>query len=230
MNDFYKIFASYYDEIFPLSNELKNFVASYLTNKENFLDLGCATGELELFILNNFKLKEIVGLDLDSKMIEIANQKSKGKINFIKKDMLTIDYEEKFDVVTSFGNTIVHLNSLENIEILFKKVYRALKNKGLFFFQILNYNIKHVFPVIENETFRFERIYCYEKELIKFNIKFTLKNTGKIFQDYIYLYPLKHKEIENITKNFKEIRFYGDFLKNPFNPEKSNLLIATLEK
>ncbi|MCX7821667.1 MAG: class I SAM-dependent methyltransferase [Brevinematales bacterium] len=231
MNNFYDIFASYYDEIFPVSEDLISFTSSYLTNKNSYLDVGTGSGELVVKISKTNLLKEIIATDIDEKMLEIAKKKS-NSIKFLKMDMKEINYKQKFDLITCYGNTIVHLTSINEIELFFNNIIDSLKSDGKFLFQILNYNIRQDFPVIQNENFIFERYYKYGKELIEFYIKFTLKKTKETFESSIFLYPLTYQDIIKILKplKLKNISFFSDFKKNQFFPYKSNLLIGEIEK
>ncbi|MGC8769762.1 MAG: class I SAM-dependent methyltransferase [Brevinematia bacterium] len=231
MSEFYEIFVDYYDQIFPLSEELKNFVSSYIESGNTYLDIGCGTGELVIYLSNKNILKEIIATDIDDAMLEKAKKKTKN-VNFIKLDMRELNYDEKFDTISCFGNTIVHLTSLKDIEIFFNNVFKALKKGGKFLFQILNYNIVQNFPTIQNDVFIFERYYKYEKELIKFKVKFSLKKLKETFESSIFLYPLKFDTISEIltTSKIKNISFFSDFKKNPFNSEKSSLLVGVIEK
>ncbi|MEJ5283674.1 MAG: class I SAM-dependent methyltransferase [Brevinematales bacterium] len=231
MSKFYEIFVDYYDRIFPLSEELKNFVSSYVEIDNTYLDIGCGTGELAIYLSNKNILKEIIATDIDEAMLDKAKRKTKN-VNFIKLDMRELNYHEKFDIISCFGNTIVHLTSLKDIENFFDNVFKALKKGGKFLFQILNYNILQNFPVIQNDVFIFERYYKYEKELIEFEVKFSLKKSKETFESSIFLYPLTFNKISEILTSLKikNISFFSDFQKNPFNPEKSSLLVGVIEK
>lgn len=44
----YENIAEFYDEIFPLKQTRLDFIASFLENNSEVLDIGCATGELAL--------------------------------------------------------------------------------------------------------------------------------------------------------------------------------------
>lgn len=231
MSKFYEIFVDYYDEIFPLSEELKNFVSSYIESNNTYLDIGCGTGELVTYLERKNILKKIAATDIDEKMLEKARIKSKN-VDFIKVDMRKINYQEEFDIISCFGNTIVHLTSLKDIENFFKNVFKALKKGGKFLFQILNYKIIHNLPVIQNEDFIFERYYKYGKELIEFSVKFSLKKSRETFKSSIFLYPLTFDKITEILTSLKikNISFFSDFQKSPFDPEGSSLLVGVIEK
>ena len=66
-----------------------NYLIKYLNAESNVLDFGCATGTLALSLAD--KAKNIHGIDLSSKMIQIAQQRKE---------------EIKIDNITFFQSTI----------------------------------------------------------------------------------------------------------------------------
>jgi len=235
--DFYSRISDYYNDIFPLNNAQVTFVMSYLyedVKSQNLLDIGCGTGLLSIGLSDYFD--SISAIDTNEKMLEIARQSAGSKsINFDRISMLDIDtrFEEmSFDTALCFGNTIVHLQNMEEIEQFFKKVRFVLKKGGMFLFQLINYNfvldsnLKGL-PTIENEKIKFERNYSVDENgMIDFSTTLTIKETGEKLNNSVKLFPARRNQITNIlhSAGFKHVKSYSSFAKHEYNPNSLPLV------
>jgi ubiquinone/menaquinone biosynthesis C-methylase UbiE len=130
MNDFFNKRINEYDE-----HMLKNFGNGYIKlasliprNINNILDIGCGTG-LELNeIFRKLPQINIVGIDLNERMLEKLKQKYFDKnIELINSNYLNYNFgEDIYDLAISY-ETLHHLNHDEKTK-LYKKVYKTLKN------------------------------------------------------------------------------------------------------
>ena len=219
---FYESIAKVYDYIFPKNRKQLEFVESIkkISNEEKILDIGCATGNLTELL--GEKTRNIVGIDLDKELLKEAKEKHPN-LNFENMNMLKINEkfeENSFDRVVSFGNTLVHLDSREEVEEFFQKVYKTLKFNGFFIVQIINYNrvieknIKNL-PTIDNEKVKFVRDYEYDKSIGKVNFitELTIKEANLNIKNNIKLLALTKIEIQKFLGEigFRNIEFYGDF-------------------
>ena len=219
---FYESIAKVYDYIFPKNRKQLEFVESIkkISNEEKILDIGCATGNLTELL--GEKTRNIVGIDLDKELLKEAKYKHPN-LNFENMNMLKINEkfeENSFDRVVSFGNTLVHLDSREEVEEFFQKVYKTLKFNGFFIVQIINYNrvieknIKNL-PTIDNEKVKFVRDYEYDKSIgkVDFITELTIKEANLNIKNNIKLLALTKIEIQKFLgeTGFRNIEFYGDF-------------------
>ncbi len=219
---FYESIAKVYDYIFPKNRKQLEFVESIkkISNEEKILDIGCATGNLTELL--GEKTRNIVGIDLDKELLKEAKEKHPN-LNFENMNMLKINEkfeENSFDRVVSFGNTLVHLDSREEVEEFFQKVYKTLKFNGFFIVQIINYNrvieknIKNL-PTIDNEKVKFVRDYEYDKSIgkVDFITELTIKEANLNIKNNIKLLALTKIEIQKFLGEigFRNIEFYGDF-------------------
>ena len=219
---FYESIAKVYDYIFPKNRKQLEFVESIkkISIEEKILDIGCATGNLTELL--GEKTRNIVGIDLDKELLKEAKEKHPN-LNFENMNMLKINEkfeENSFDRVVSFGNTLVHLDSREEVEEFFQKVYKTLKFNGFFIVQIINYNriieknIKNL-PTIDNEKVKFVRDYEYDKSIgkVDFITELTIKEANLNIKNNIKLLALTKIEIQKFLGEigFRNIEFYGDF-------------------
>jgi len=219
---FYESIAKVYDYIFPKNRKQLEFVESIkkISSEEKILDIGCATGNLTELL--GEKTGNVVGIDLDKELLKEAKYKHPN-LNFENMNMLKINEkfeENSFDRVVSFGNTLVHLDSREEVEEFFQKVYKTLKFNGFFIVQIINYNriieknIKNL-PTIDNEKVKFVRDYEYDKSIgkVDFITELTIKEANLNIKNNIKLLALTKIEIQKFLgeTGFRNIEFYGDF-------------------
>jgi glycine/sarcosine N-methyltransferase len=236
---FYEEIAEYYDYIFPFSKTQIDFVRGSLKelyHDKKVLDIGCGTGDLAIALSEaGFA---VTGIDSDPVMIQKAMDKMTNKpVTFTPMDMQDLaDFcnPSTFDAVLCFGNTLVHLANIQEIEKLCKDVRRILKQNGKFLIQILNYdyildhNIRSL-PFIDNQFITFERTYNYnnKKHIITFNTILTVKETSKKIINKVNLFPIRKDEIYLSLRNsgFSNISFYGNFDRSALKSESLPLVI-----
>jgi len=241
--NFYDSISDYYDNIFPYDDNQVNFVKTYAgleTGKVNVLDIGTGTGKPAL------KLSEygylIDAIDYDSRMIELAakNKHSDSLYPVFKvmdmRDISSYYKDDTYDIVFSFGNTLVHLLNNDEIIRFFISVKKLLKKSGVLLIQILNYdyildnNIKEL-PLIENDKITFIRKYEPDKNgLINFNTELKIKKSGKIIKNSIKLNPLRKNDLEEflLKSGFSGIEFFGNFNKEILKPDSLPLIVKAL--
>ncbi len=125
--DFYNELSNSYDALYKEEQYDKYRLVSDLF-QGNILDLGCGSGLLIQYLIENkIKFKTYVGIDNSKKLIELARRKLNQfdineniKIKLIEHDVETFDYKllldefqmNKFDLVVSF-TAIHHFNTLD---------------------------------------------------------------------------------------------------------------------
>jgi len=225
--DFYTRISDYYNDIFPLNKAQQPFVRSCASNTNSILDIGCGTGGLAIELADIFD--SVSAIDPNEEMLDIAKEGTiNTNIEFRVGGMLDVDnlYEKtSFDVVICFGNTVVHLNNLDEIRLFFKKVKAILKPNGSFLFQIINYdnvldNNLVGLPTINNGNIKFERNYSLDADgKIDFSTNLTNKETGEEISNNVKLFPVRKKEVEDALTDagFSTIKAYSSFKKDAYN-------------
>jgi len=136
IEDYFDSASSYFDEHlqnnlnYNLPQQICSLSTSYLNQNSKVLDLGCGTGLVgqELADLNC----DIVGVDLSSKMLEIAREKNIYSKLFQQDifDYLQTSKDNIYDMVSA-ADLFIYIGSLEAI---FIEVFRTLKDDAVFVF------------------------------------------------------------------------------------------------
>lgn len=102
-------------------------------SSNNFLDLGCGSGFLSSLIKKENLFKNIMGIDISEKQIELYNQKFSKfpEIKGICADFLSEDFDNsRFDLIACYSV----LHHILDYKKIIKKVSHILKPKGIFYF------------------------------------------------------------------------------------------------
>ena len=109
---------------------IKEFI-ELLPKQSKVLDIGCGTGQpiVEYLSKEGFY---VTGIDISSKMIEVANKLNLPNTTFLEQDILEYVNEDKFDGIIAF-DSIFHIEESKQKEV-FKTISNLLKNEGYFIF------------------------------------------------------------------------------------------------
>lgn len=174
-----------------------------ITSQSIGLDLGCGTGILTLKIAD--KVKKIIGLDISKDMITKAqtiNKKSNAifKVADISKKL---DFpDSSFDFVIS-SLTLCHI---DNLEPVYKEIYRVLKKDGIFVFDEITSKLNKPFsPKYKDYLAEYGKdSIIWQRHTVADHLK-IINNTG-----------LKIEKIveTKIDKNLKNILNSKDYIAN----------------
>ncbi len=238
---FYEELSNVYDIVFPENENTVEFLSKDLMEDSKIMDLACGTGTYSIAL--GKQGHEVTGIDLDKKMIEIANTKIKNfNVKFIEGDIRNSLKGEKYDRIFCIGNSLVHIKTGEEIRTLISNMYDSLENNGSIIIQIINYdrilryNIKSL-PTIDRKDkgIKFIREYKYSKEetLIDFQTELLILKDGVLekYENSVPLLPIKSKEIIDIIKKvgFSKIDLYGSFLMEKFTQDSYALVIKAFK-
>lgn len=121
------------------SREINQLIENILRDHgvKSVLDLTCGTGSQVFWLAK--RGYEVIGADINSKMLRIAKMKSKQEnlpLKFLKGDMRTLKVGE-FDAVITIFNAIGHLTKIDFEEAI-RNVGKNLKDGGVYIFDIFN--------------------------------------------------------------------------------------------
>lgn len=137
-----KLYLDSVDNI-GLWNSEKVIFQQYINKSDKILDLGCGAGRVT-FGLYKLGYKNIVGIDISSKMLDCARDislNSNMNIRFIEDDATSLNIKEKFNcVIFSFnGLMMIHGKELRKKAVL--NIKNILVDDGYFIFTTLDREI-----------------------------------------------------------------------------------------
>ena len=142
-----------------------------------------------------------------------------------------------FDMVLCFGNTLVHLESMEQVNQMAKGVFFVVKPGGKYLVQILNYDYilnepVSELPLIETENLKFVRRYAFEPNspIIGFQTELMLKKENRSLINETPLIALRRLDLANILEQagFSAIEFFSGFHQNPFGGKHLPLVVSCI--
>jgi glycine/sarcosine N-methyltransferase len=235
----YNIIADIYDTLFPVQVNKVHFVQSYFESRPlRILDIGCATGELASKLCLANQNIELIGLDLNVKMIELAKHRYSHvpNLQFLAQDMLDILHLEPFDIILCLGNTLPHLPNNQAVELFLNTLYGKLNAKGKLILQFLNYDKilqtkqAHFTPV-ESDHYIFKRTYLdIQVKQIQFQIQLFTKATHEVYSDSVTLTPIFHNALKQTlaTIGYEAVESLRNWKKEAStNDEDSRIMVAT---
>ncbi len=235
---FYSSISIAYDQLFPLNPAQAEFVNSCFANSvagKKIVDAGCGIGSLAILLAR--RSANVYGFDSDSNMIDIAKEKQPQALNLKFNvgdlvDELSGLERNRYHGVLCFGNTLVHLATIDRIEQFVKQSSRLLKRDGKLLIQIVNYDRvlkKKVdsLPTINTDNYEFIRKYNHRSDgLIDFETVLSAKFTCEQTVNSVLLLPLKREELEDaLTPYFTKVNFYGDFKKSPLSEDSFHIVV-----
>ncbi|MEH7274317.1 SAM-dependent methyltransferase, partial [Neobacillus vireti] len=141
------------------------------------------------------------------------------------------EFEETFDGIYCIGNTLVHLNNLEEVNGFLHQVHRKLNDDGVFICQIVIFEKvlnqqDFAFPIIQKENFKFKRRYDISEDKVLFTTAIT--SNGQSISNTTSLCPITSQQLLPILKNsgFQTIETYGDFEKGPYSANSPALIVV----
>ncbi len=136
-SDVSKVFDKHVRKSIPFYDEIQKNVSRlsewFIKDGSIYYDIGCSTGQTIYNIFQRHKKKKIkiYGLDLQSKMLQLAKKRNKSaKIKFLKKDLSKKINLKKNDFITCLF-TMCFLKK-RNREEMIKNIYKSLNSQGAF--------------------------------------------------------------------------------------------------
>lgn len=215
---FYQEITPYYDQIFPINEKTERFLSICFKGKKSLLDVGAGTGNMALSLASKGFM--VIATEPEEMMAkEIRRKGISGHVHLkvYTKTMEQInEFTETFDGIYCIGNTLAHLNSLEEISQFLHQSYQHLSEEGILIIQMVNFekvlhNQDFSFPKIEKNTFTFERRYELKDENILFT---TILTTNKeSISNTISLFPATATQMIPLLNNcgFRDIAQYGNY-------------------
>ena len=216
--------------------ESATWIDKNIKEKSKILDLGCGPGLYATELAK--KGHSVIGVDLSTNSINYAkkvNEKNKYDIEYINKNYLFLDYENKFDVVLLIYKDFSALRKKERDSLL-NMIHKALKTEGLFIFDVTQLSNKAKsfqnktwavneggFWTDKNNLVLEENEYCKK---IKAHKTRYIVITDNIIKSYIVIDKEYSKEdIKELLDLYSEVSFYANVFGGVYDQESNEMAI-----
>ncbi|KAA0231877.1 class I SAM-dependent methyltransferase [candidate division KSB1 bacterium] len=140
------LYYDYYDKIYSGKNyraEVETVLGLFQNSvgkiPKRVLDVGCGTGSHALILAE--KGCDVVGIDLDCGVVDIAHRKCSGQTNatpvFLCEDVSKLE-AGKFDLTVSLFNVINYIDQMDSLLMFFESIHKHLFDEGVFIFDCWN--------------------------------------------------------------------------------------------
>lgn len=139
----YRKFARFYAKgPYPQYSErmaeaLPSVLERFGARPQAILDLAC--GEGTFAVAMGKKGFRVTGVDRSSQMLKLARERAEREnveVEFLLQDMRSLLFEEKFDLVSCWYDSLNYLLELKDLKNTFSGVHRALRRDGHFIFDM----------------------------------------------------------------------------------------------
>ncbi|ULQ58691.1 class I SAM-dependent methyltransferase [Brucepastera parasyntrophica] len=243
MQEFYTAILEYYDELFPLDEDVSKFFLGLQEKMKTdsviqpppvlrYLGVGCATAKLEGRLINSGM--DITCIDSNHEMVETAKRRiQKGYSGVRLFEMSTIDMarylkKDSFHIISCIDDTIEYIGNETLIRKFFYDARELLKPGGKLVIQTMNFdsfNTGQPFSLPSKGSIRvsFERGYTpLENNMLQLDATLEMGNGKKIvLQKGTEIFPLTAEKAEMFAKEagFTGCERYGSFAKDKWSPE-----------
>ncbi|WP_232695501.1 class I SAM-dependent methyltransferase [Brevibacillus daliensis] len=230
---FYQTLTPYYDQIFPANQKQINFINDTFEKGSSLLDVGAGTGNVacalveEGYVVTASEPEEMMAAKIKEKAA-----KYDGKLHVLTDSMQELEkHTDSYDGIYCNGNTLVHLHDMAEITTFLQQACKKLKEHGKLIIQIVNYDKVLVkkdfkFPIMNKETFTFERSYELSGEHVLFTT--TLTVDSQKMSNTIPLFPATKDQLEPVLRDsgFTSIEFFANFEKAPYTADAPALILV----
>ncbi|TFG03684.1 MAG: class I SAM-dependent methyltransferase [Promethearchaeota archaeon] len=193
----YKEFAEVYDLIYSFIDykksckKLAKLIKKYKKSPGNkLLDVACGTGSHLFHLQDKFIC---TGVDINADMLEIAKEKVRN-CDFIQTDMISMNLNKKFDVLTCLFSSIGYVKTYENLKQTIHNFSNHLNIGGIVIIE----------PWLTKSVYRvgFPSMTTYDRE----DIKIARLNTTNLKDD------LSTMEMHYLmVKKGEEVKYFKDY-------------------
>jgi glycine/sarcosine N-methyltransferase len=240
--DFYQSISAYYDRIFPADPTALSFLDSRVQPGSRILDIACGTGDYSIALAE--RGHRVTGIDLDRAMIRSARgkvQELEAAPDFRVMDMLSMTdvLEPGFDLVFCIGNSLVHLETDEQIGQLLADCRTLLSAAGVLVVQIINYDRILAQGLTSLPTLRddaaaleFRRNYDLDpgggKVIFRTELQVGRGAEERVIRNQIPLRIVTGEQLRRLVRaaGFQSLELFGGFDRRPLSLQSLPLVLS----
>ncbi len=226
----YKELAKFYDLIYHWkdyekeSHRIKEIIVKYKkSHGKQLLDVGCGTGKH----LEYFKdIYSCTGVDLNDEILDVARENIKNVI-FRQADMVNLDLNFKFDVITCLFSAIGHVKTYSNLEKTIQNFASHLENGGVViiepWFTKSIYWVGHPgMTTYDSEEIKIARLNStkLEGDISVMEMHYLIAEKNKDVKYFVETHELGLFEIDKSLEIMKDAGFEAEFLEDGLMKER----------
>lgn len=231
--------AEYYDELYPVSDEQKNFFSAEIKSfpkPVKYLSIGSGSGSFEHFLAKEGL--DVTGLETVQSLVDSANRKRRTQIMSLRffqmssLEMCRFLGKNFYNVISIFNGRMIFTHDETLMAKLFYDCHQLLTENGKMILQLPNF-LKYTQEKIT--------LPCRESIRVKLFTKISKDSNGKYYfnqtletgngkklsvTEDMPIMPIKKSQIESYAKEagFKECKFYSDFSPAEFTPDSDQII------
>ena len=216
---------------------LVSFILSQinLPAKAKVLDFGCGAGRHALLLAK--RGFDVTGVDQSANLLSVAAdeaQKNGLHATFIRDDIRTVNFNEKFDLILNVFTSFGYFETDEDNFSLFSNVESHLAHDGTFVFDFLNAeNVRHnltPFSKTEIGDMVIEQTRKIEGNSVIKEITLHQKGSLKNFRESVRLYSKEELITAINNSNLVVEMIFGSYTGESFDEKSSSRLILLCKK
>jgi SAM-dependent methyltransferase len=189
----------------------------------SLLDVACGEGSLAVAMAE--RGIRVTGVDQSAQMIDLAKDRAKAakvKADFKVEDMRSLAFENEFDLVTCFFDSLNYLLTVADLQDAFAGAFRALRPGGFYIFDMntvygLAVDWMRQQTYIQNETDDFIEIHRQDfdyENLISSMVVTVFQKKGKLWERFEEVhqergYPIADIQFLLTNLGFEIVGMYG---------------------
>ncbi len=139
----YSAFASVYDvlmqdvDYFAWASYIEKIFERYEWKPQNIADIACGTGSITNILAQ--RGYNLIGVDISEDMLFVAREKAEDMnldVIYLQQDMKELILPTELDAILCVCDGVNYITREDELILFFQSVYRHLKQKGLFIFDI----------------------------------------------------------------------------------------------
>lgn len=240
--ELYENIAEYFDELYPVGDELKKFYEEETKTFDapvKYLGIGCGIGTFEHYLAKGNS--DVTGLETVSSLLESANRKRRTQLMALRffqmssLEMCRFLGKGFYNVISILHNRIIFTHDTTLMSKLFYDCRQLLSPNGKLIISLPNFEKFNSEPVAKLPVRESIRVRLFSK------IK-TMSDGRKIMHQELEtgngkhltvtedaeIMPLTKNQIEQYAKEvgFTKFTFYGDFSRGEFTKDSDQLIVV----
>ena len=226
----YKELAKFYDLIYHWkdyekeSHRIKELIVKYKkSHGKQLLDIGCGTGKH----IEYFKdIYSCTGVDLNDEILDVARENIKNAV-FRQADMVNLDLNFKYDVITCLFSAIGHVKTYSNLEKTIQNFASHLEKGGVViiepWFTKSAYWVGHPgMTTYDSEEIKIARLNStkLEGDISIMEMHYLIAETNKDVKYFVETHELGLFEIDKSLEIMKDAGFEAKFLEDGLMKER----------